>query len=63
MKKGELCEKAGISTFSMGKLAKDQNMNMDILVKICGVLNCTIDDIVELIPDDNENTKANRKSD
>ena len=56
MKKGELCERAGISTASIGKMAKGQNMNVDILVKVCAVLNCTLDDIVELIPNDRTDT-------
>ena len=62
MKKGELCEKAGISTASIGKLAKGQNMNMDILVKICAVLNCTIDDIVDLIPSGDDISDEEKKT-
>jgi DNA-binding Xre family transcriptional regulator len=52
LKKGELCDKAGISTFSLGRLAKGGNVSMDILVKICGVLSCTVDDIMEIVPDE-----------
>jgi DNA-binding Xre family transcriptional regulator len=52
MKKGDLCEKAGISTGSIGKMAKGQNMTVDILVKICVVLDCKLDDIVDMIPED-----------
>jgi len=51
MKKGELCKKANISTASIGKLAKGQNVMVDILVRICAVLECSMDDIMELIPD------------
>jgi len=53
MKKGELCRRAGISTNTMAKMAKGQNLNVDLLARICGVLECTMDDILELIPDDN----------
>lgn len=52
MKKGELCEKAGVSSNTMVKMARGQNMNVDILARICGVLDCTMDDIMELIPED-----------
>ena len=52
MKKGELCKRARISTNTMAKMAKGQNLNVDLLARICGVLNCTMDDILELLPDD-----------
>ena len=52
MKKGELCRRANVSTTSIGKLAKGQNITVDILVRICEVLDCTMDDIMELLPDE-----------
>jgi DNA-binding Xre family transcriptional regulator len=52
MKKGELCKRAGISTNNIARMAKGMNLNIDILARICGVLGCTMDDILELIPDD-----------
>ena len=52
MKKGELCEAAGISTNIIRKMAKGQNLTVDILVKICTVLDCTMNDIMELISDE-----------
>ena len=52
MKKGELCKRARISTNTMAKMAKGQNLNVDLLARICGVLDCTMDDILELLPDD-----------
>ena len=54
MKKGELCKKAGISTNTMVKMAKGQNLTVDLLVRICSVLNCTMDEILELIPESND---------
>jgi DNA-binding Xre family transcriptional regulator len=55
MKKGELCKLASISTTSIGKLAKGQNLTVDILIRICEALDCKLDDIMELLP--NENTR------
>lgn len=52
MKKRELCEKAEISTSSLAKLGKGENVNTDILVKICRALDCGIDDIMEILPDE-----------
>ena len=54
MKKGDLCRQAGISLNNMQKMAKGKNLTVDTLVKICGVLNCTMDDLMELIPGENE---------
>jgi len=31
----------------MAKISKDEIVSIEVLVKICGVLNCTLDDIVE----------------
>ena len=51
MKKKDLREAAGISTSTMAKLSKNENVNTDILVKICKALNCDIADIMEITED------------
>jgi DNA-binding Xre family transcriptional regulator len=51
MKKKDLREVAGISTASMAKLGKNENVNTDILVKVCKALNCDISDIMEIADD------------
>ena len=48
MKKKDLREAAGISTASMAKLGKNENVNTDILIKVCKALNCDISDIMEI---------------
>ncbi|UYO36265.1 helix-turn-helix transcriptional regulator [Bacillus zhangzhouensis] len=48
MKKKDLREVAGISTASMAKLGKNENVNTDILIKVCKALNCDISDIMEI---------------
>ena len=48
MNKTQLREAAKISTNAMAKIAKDESVPLETLEKICGVLNCTLDDIVEL---------------
>lgn len=53
MKKKDLREAAGISTASMAKLGKNENVNTEILVKICKALKCDISDIMEII-DEND---------
>lgn len=51
MKKQDLCKKAGVSTSSLAKLGRGENVNTAILVKICRALDCGVDDIMEIIPD------------
>ena len=50
MSKTQLVKKAKISTNAMAKLGKNEGVRVEVLVKICGVLGCTIDDIMEIIP-------------
>jgi len=50
MKKGELQKRAQISASSIAKLGKNENVNTDILVKICTALDCELNDIMELVP-------------
>ncbi|MFQ6837681.1 MAG: helix-turn-helix domain-containing protein [Thomasclavelia spiroformis] len=38
----------------MAKLEKDENVSMEVLCKICKALDCGLDDIIEIIPDDEE---------
>jgi len=35
----------------MAKLGRNESVQMETLAKICGVLNCEVSDIVEVIPD------------
>ena len=51
MKKKDLREAAGISTASMAKLGKNENVNTDILIKVCKALDCDISDIMEIVDD------------
>lgn len=48
MRKEDLRLKAGISTNTMAKLGKNENVNTNMLVKICSALNCDIADIMEI---------------
>lgn len=48
MKKKQLAEAAGISSASIAKLGRNENVNTDILLKICIALNSDISDIMEM---------------
>ena len=49
MTKTQLREKTGISTATLAKLGRDQVVSMEILMKICGILECNIDEICDFI--------------
>ena len=49
MSKTQLREKAGLSTNVLAKLGKNENVSTEALCKICAVLDCQIDDIMELV--------------
>ena len=51
MSAAELREKTGIAPNTMTKLRRDEEVSMTVLIKICTVLNATIGDIKDLIPD------------
>ena len=49
MSRTEMRLKAGISTKQLAKLGKNENVNTEILVKICQALNCNIDEIMDIV--------------
>ncbi len=52
MKKKDLREATGITTTALAKLGRNENVNTEILVKICKVLQCDISDIMEIVEED-----------
>lgn len=58
MNKADLKRTTGISTASIAKLGKGENVTTDILVKICKVLNCELNDIMELSREDEIEPKS-----
>ena len=51
MKKSDLKEQAGISSASLAKLGRGDNITTDVLLKICETMNCRIEDILETVED------------
>lgn len=51
MKKSDLKEQAGISSASIAKLGKGDNITTDVLIKICEAMNCRLEDIMETVDD------------
>ena len=52
LKKTDFAKKVCISQNTLSKLSKNEFVSMQVLVKICRGLNCTVDDILEVLPDD-----------
>lgn len=54
LKKKDLCKITGISTSSVTKMGKGGHVTTEVLSKICAALDCTLDDIIDFIPDDKD---------
>jgi DNA-binding Xre family transcriptional regulator len=54
MKKKDLQAAAHISWASVTKMSKGETVSMEVLMKVCKVLNCDIGDIMELVSTDAE---------
>nr|DAV66446.1 MAG TPA: Cro/C1-type HTH DNA-binding domain protein [Caudoviricetes sp.] len=55
MKRKDLQEAANISSASVAKLGKSENISTDILLRICEALDCDLTDIMELMPGEKPN--------
>ena len=51
MTKMQLKDAAGISATSIAKLGRGANITTDVLLKICAVLECIVEDIMETVED------------
>ena len=54
MNKTKLREASGITTTALAKLGRNENVNTEVLVKICKALDCNIEDIMEITGEDAE---------
>lgn len=60
MIKKQLREQAGLTTNVIAKLGKDENVSTEVICKICKALDCGLDDIIEIIPDEEEGNNGER---
>lgn len=51
MNKTQLKDVAGLSSSTISKMGKNEQISMDSMLKICKALNCDIGDIVEVRSD------------
>jgi DNA-binding Xre family transcriptional regulator len=52
MNKTELRMVTGITTTALAKLGRNENVNTEVLVKICKALECNIEDIMEIVDEE-----------
>lgn len=59
MTKTELQQEAKLSWASIAKLNRGENIGTDILLRICGVLNCGLEDIMEISKEEHQKIQCN----
>jgi len=52
LKKKDLILSAGVSSYTISKLNRGDNVTTDVLQRICKALECDLSEIMELVPDD-----------
>ncbi len=52
MKKKDLMNLAELSTSTLAKMGKNQQVSMDVILRICKVLDCNIGDIMDILQED-----------
>ena len=60
LKKSELAKMCNLSSPTMAKLSKNEYVSMDVLVRICQELDCTLDDIVEIVRKESNDYEINQ---
>lgn len=58
LKKKDFMRLTGISYPTLKKLENGDNTNVEVLERICRALDCTFDDIIELLPDDRQEKRT-----
>lgn len=54
LKKKDLVNMAEISTSTLAKMSKDQQVSLDVISRICRSLECNIGDIIDILPNKND---------
>jgi len=56
MKRTDLITMADLSSATLAKMGKDQQVSMDVITRICNALGCNVGDIMDVIPTNNSET-------
>jgi DNA-binding Xre family transcriptional regulator len=60
--KTQLKQMSGVSTTSIAKMGKGENLSTDVLLKICISLGCSTDDIMEVVDNNPDNCESETRS-
>lgn len=58
--KGEFRKLAQISSSTSSKLLRGDSVTTEVLLRICSALNCQMDDILEIIPDEQSDKDSDK---
>lgn len=58
MKKTEFRKEVGISQSTLAKLSNNENVSMDVIIKICRTFNCTVDEILDVVTSPDNGTDS-----
>jgi putative transcriptional regulator len=58
MSNAELAGKAGVSANIITRIRRDKYLSLDSIEKLCNVLDCKVDDILEFVPESAENKSS-----
>lgn len=50
MKKTEFAKKVGISANTLAKLSRNETVSMEVIIRICRSLQCSVNDILDILP-------------
>ena len=53
---------AGITDYAVRQISKDRDVSTEVLTKICAALHCEVQDIVDLLPEKQVTSTAEKKS-
>lgn len=51
MKKTTFAKEVGISANTLAKLSRNETVSMDVIIRICRALSCSVDDIMDILPE------------
>ena len=58
IKKKDLSTMSGISPATITKMGKNGHVTTEVLLKVCTALNCQMEDIIEIIPENEKGVKV-----
>lgn len=50
LKKTEFAKEIGLSANTLAKLSRNDLVSMEVIIRICRYLECSVDDILDILP-------------